>query len=210
MTDVNEVVETTETVNTEVAAPVKEAKPDRIVTMKDGSVVNFGVRGNVISHADAETGILNFKTIEGDEVTFDTNGIEVEGSNVASLSPFIKQVFLFGILAKIRSSLAPAKEKYVDVVNTQLRAIQSATFSTRTASEGVVGLTELETAYAIAVSQRKPEKAHWANVTEASVVTEVKAYFDTLTVSEKAKLRQNAYVKLELAKIQLAKADELV
>lgn len=197
---VEEVVETTET------AP-KVEKKQRVVTMKDGSQVNFGVRGNVISSVDTETSTLNFKVITGDTITFDASGIE--GQPVDALTEFQKQVYLHGLLAKVKSSLAPIKvEDLVTAITKQLESLAKAEFNVRGAgSEVVTGLTILEKAYAIAKSARSTEHAHWADLDDAKTVEEVQAYFATLTPGEKNKLRANAYVKLELAKLEMEKAD---
>jgi hypothetical protein len=57
---------------------------------------------------------------------------------------------MYGLTAKVKSSLAPIKVDGLEAANTkQIAAIDSGNFNLRTISESIVSLTNLQKSYAI-------------------------------------------------------------
>jgi len=191
----------------EVLAPV-EAKKDRLVTMQDGSVKNFGVRANLLTNVDHETGLVTFDFFTGETISFNAFGIE--GQTVETFTAFQKQVFVYGILAKIKTSLAPIKvDGLFTAVTKQLDAIAKAEFTTRGHAEAEVGLSDLEKAYALAKVVQGDAPEYFSDLADQRTIEEVQAYFATLTTGGKNKLRNHPKVALELAKLRLEEAEAI-
>lgn len=192
---------------TETASTV-EAKKDRLVTMQDGSVKNFGVRANLLTSVDAESGVITFDFFTGETIAF--NAYTIEGQTVETFTAFQKQVFVYGLLAKVKTALAPIKvEGLFEAVTKQLDAIAKAEFTTRGHAETVVGLSDLEKAYALAKVVQGDAPEYFSDLNDARTIEEVQAHFATLTTGGKNKLRNHPKVALELAKLRLEQAEAI-
>jgi hypothetical protein len=201
-------IESVEENVTETAATPVEAKKDRLVTMQDGSVKNFGVRANLLTNVDHETGLVTFDFFTGETISF--NAYAIEGQTVETFTAFQKQVFIYGLLAKVKTALAPIKvDGLFEAVTKQLDAIAKAEFSTRGHAETVVGLSDLEKAYALAKVVQGDAPEYFSDLTDVRTIEEVQAYFATLTTGGKNKLRNHPKVALELAKLRLEEAEAI-
>ena len=190
-----------QTENTEaVTTPAKEkkAKEVKIVTMEDGSQVNFGVRANLITSLDLDTSTISFKISTGKIINWLVEHME-------NLTTFQKTVYMYGLLEKVKTSLAPVKVDALEVaINKQIESINKGEFNVRALTQaGEVVLTDLQKAYAIAVSYLDPSKAHWANVDNGEVIAEVLTLWESKSAIERNKIRRHPNVAVELAKIQM-------
>lgn len=182
---------------------VESTKVERLVTLEDGSVVNFGARANVLVHSDSETKVITFALSNGKKIVW--TAPEVEG-----LTPFQVQVYLYGLAAKVKSSLAPLKD-LADIeaaIEKQIASIDSGVFILKSnGREAVAKLTNLQKAYA-SVKATTEGFESWANVDAPEVIEEVLTRWAAFTVSERNSIRKNAYVKLALAPLEAAAAKE--
>ncbi len=187
----------------EVVEVVEAPKVERLVTLEDGSVVNFGARANVLVHSDNEAKVITFALSNGKKITWAAP--EVEG-----LTPFQVQVYLYGLAAKVKSSLAPLKD-LADIekaIAKQIASIDSGVFILKSnGREAVAKLTNLQKAYALVKSATTGFES-WEDVDAAEVITEVIERWEALTVSQRNSIRKNAYVKLELARLDVVSAKE--
>jgi len=192
-----------QTITEEEVGTVEEvltAVPARLVTLEDGSVVDFGVRANVLVDIDQETQTITFSLSNGRKISWVISGVE-------SLSPFQIQVYLYGLASKVKSSLARFKD-LVEVeatIHKQIESINSGIFILRSGKEASLSLTNLQKAYAIVKSQEEAF-ASWVNVDSEEVIKEVLTRWETFDTSAKNSLRKNAYIKLEVSKLEVAEA----
>lgn len=180
---------------TETAKPKKEV---RIVTMEDGTQLNFGTRANLLSSIDLETNTLTFKLVSGKIINWILQGVE-------GLTDFQRTVFLYGILEKVKTSLAPIKlPKIEEAIAKQIVAIEKGEFNIRSLSgSGEVTLTELQAAYAIALSKQSKAKAHWVNTTDVVTIQEVLSVWEGKSPAQRNAIRRNAAVSWELNVMKL-------
>ena len=123
---------------------VEAAKEQRIVTMQDGSVVNFGVRGNVLQTIDAEAGTLEIKVITGEKITVEFNSLP-ENIKVAAA--------LAGVYTRVKSGLTNTDEAEIaGKIQTAIDALLAGNWSSRGTSEDEVELTEEMKYFAIAAA----------------------------------------------------------
>ena len=185
----------------EVVEVVAAPAPDRKVTFGD-EVVDFGVRANVLVHTDLETKTISFLLFNGSKVDWVIEGID-------GFTPFQVQVYLYGLAAKVKSSLAPLKDlTEIEVaIAKQIASIDSGVFILRSGKDAVLSLSDIQQAYA-AVKSSTPEFAHWADTTNPEVIKEVLDRWETFSTSEKNSIRKNAYVKLALANIRVEQVKE--
>lgn len=177
----------------------KEVKADRIVTLEDGVATNFGKRANLLTVVDEAAGTIVFKIITGKVIPWTVPFVE-------GLSDFQKTVYFYGLAAKVKSSLAPVDLADLQVaIEKQITSIDAGVFILRPVSEGASSLTNLQKAYALVKASRDEALAHWAEFTPA-VIAEVAALWATFDVSQKNSIRKDAYVRLELAKLDASTA----
>ncbi len=187
----------------EVIKPTKTPAVVRNVAMQDGSVVNFGARANLLTATDGNTLTFNFS--DGKQIKWDVPFVE-------GLTEFQQTVYLYGIAAKIKSSLAPVKFDDLEAaINKQIAAINEGNFSLRVAGEASTSLDNWAIAYAI-VKAKEADFSHWVVNGEFNstpeVVTEVATRWAGFSISEKNGLRKHAYIKLEKAKLDAVDARE--
>jgi hypothetical protein len=176
----------------------EEVVAQRIITMDNGKAVDFGKRANVLVDIDQE-GIITFSLANGKSVVWKVSDLD-------NLTPFQVQVFLYGLASKVKSSLAPIKEldAIEAVINKQIESINNGTFYLKVGKEAVAKLTNLQKAYAIVKASTDVDFADWTDLTKVEVIEDVVARWEAFTTSEKNSIRKNAYVKLELAKLDIA------
>ena len=200
----NEVAEQVQVQNAEVASNLVN------VIFPDGSteIVNFGKSGKVFASYDVETSTLTFKLITGVAIVHKIEGIE-------GLTPFLKEVVLYGIREKIKTTLAPVKDEDKESkILRELEAIKNENFTTRSSDTSVAldnfmkafalinatgcvncgtGTVAVDPAF-IVVDELKP---HWANTTDVGVINEVKAYWNGLDRKVKAAQKRNTFIKTQ-------------
>ena len=187
----------------------KAKKAARILPMEDGTTCNFGSRANLITSIDLDNSVVTFK------IAIEPIGKVISWSvpEVAGLSDFQKKVYLYGLMERVKSSLAPVKLVDTEAaIHKQIVAINAGDFNIRSVEgeDGVVALTNLQKAYALVKSNPafvKTAKPEWADVNNIVVVTEVLNFWEGLSAEERIAIRNNAYVKLELAKLETAILD---
>jgi len=170
-------------------------KVTNIVEMSDGTTVDFGKRGTLVTSINLDSATIVFKMVTGAVINWQVEGVE-------NLSDFQKKVYLYGLLSKIKSAMAPvAKEDLECFINKQIETINSGTFLVRAFGDtvGEVKLTDIQKAYAIAKSKQNPDFIHWANVDDVNVISEVSTDWKAKSTQEKNVVRRNPYVQLELS-----------
>ena len=181
-----------------------EVIPARLVTLEDGSVVDFGVRANVLVDIDQDTQVIAFALSNGKKISWVISGLE-------NLTPFQVQVYLYGLASKVKSSLARFKDltEVEAAIHKQIESIDSGVFILRSGKEASLSLSNLQKAYAIVKSQEEAF-ASWINVDSEEVIKEVLARWETFSTANKNALRKNAYIKLEVSKLEVAEAKSTV
>jgi hypothetical protein len=221
-TEVGTVEEVLGTEVVETVATPKAVKQVRILPMDDGSNVNFGARANLISTIDVDNLVISFKIALdpigkvitwalGEVVNTDAEG-NVTGKPFEAVATFpenFKKIFLYGLMERVKSSLAPVKlADLPTAIAKQIEAINKGDFIIRSVEgeDGEVALTKLQKAYAtvksnpLYVTVAKPE---WANVDDAATIADVLNFWEGLSASDKNNIRKNPYVKLEQAKLEV-------
>lgn len=173
---------------------MSEVKVDapRIVTMEDGSQVNFGKLAKQIAVVEDST--ITFKLFNGKLISWE---VDVEG-----LSDFQKTVFLFGLVEKIKSNTSSIKDlaELEVAIKRQMAVLESGQFYTRNTGTGIVLLDNLQKAYALVKSQQEGYE-HLAKLDDPEVTKEVSAYWDTLTRSQKNTIRKHPAVVVAKANL---------
>lgn len=177
----------------------KEVKVIRIIDMEDGTKCNFGVRNNLVTNSDSETGILTFKISTGQILTFLPP--ELEG-----LNKFQKDVFLYGILSKVKTSLAPVKPlDLAAAISVQLDQISKKEFNVRNSGDSEeVLLTEWQKAFALVVSETVAGKEHWKNLEDGVTITEVLTSWNEKTVVQRNNIKRHPLVMQKKVEFDLA------
>ena len=179
-------------------AEVKVDAP-RIVTMEDGSQVNFGKLAKQIAVVEDST--ITFKLFNGRLIpwTVDTEG----------LSDFQKTVFLFGLVEKIKSNTSSVKDlaELEVAIKRQMVLLESGQFYSRGTNTGVLLLDNLQKAYALVKSQQEGFE-HLANLEDPEVTREVVAYFDSLTRAQKNIIRKHPAVVIAKARLDAENSGE--
>lgn len=171
---------------------LKMKKPVRIVEMEDGQKVNFGVRSNLVTGYDVKTGELVFKIVTGQIITFLAPEFE-------NLSDFQAEVYLYGLLNKVKVSLSGTKpEDLAKSISEQLDALAKKEFSVRTYGEtGESELNSWQRAFAIVVSKTVAGKEHWKDIENVSVVREVIEAWNDKSVAERNNIKRHPLVMQE-------------
>lgn len=186
------------TEQTEAATPV-EAKPARIVEMQDGSKVDFGSRSKLLVSFSTEDNTATFKVFTGDMVTWVVEGMD-------NLTDFQKIVYMYGLVERVKSSLSPISLKNLaSTIHAQIAEINKGNFNIRAngGTKVATGLDQLQTAYALAMAELKPEVAHWNQVTEQTVIDEVLASWATKDAKQRGAIRRHPAVSLKLSMLKL-------
>jgi len=200
-----------------------EEKASRIIELENGEKVNFGARANLLSSFDTETNEITFKVATGEVIVW--NIADIAGLDVAPLTEQVKNFVLYGLLAKIKTNLAPVKlQEEVDgkVVNSLAEAIQAQVailntgkFSVRGSGDDSVELSLDQKAFAVAASKEPvfatavslttDETAGWADLDAEATINAVSTLWDSYDTSTKNAIRKNAYFRLYKATLELAK-----
>jgi len=207
MTEENTNVEVTET-------PIK-AVVSNIVTMENGENIDFGKSGKIKASYDVATSTITFKTVVGSIINYVVDGLD-------NLSDFQKEVYLYGVMEKIKSTLAPTKIEDLEAkINKQIEEVKSGVFTTRT-MDSTVELSDFLKAFAIINATQRlftpmgyvdvamPVEAlkvtelqpHWVNVNNSEVIKEVSDFWTALPKGEKSAQRGNSFVKAQLSFIE--------
>lgn len=183
---------------------VKPVKEPRIVLMEDGTTVNFGIRANVISAYDTEEKLITFKVITGDIIAWPITDID-------NLTEAQVTVYLYGLLSKVKTNLAPVKvPDLAKVIRDNIATINSGRFLVRGA--GVDEDFELslnQQAYALVLIKYQ-NKVEWSNLSDPAVIVAIQTIWDSKSTSEKNTIRKNPYFKLEKATLEQAKYGNFV
>jgi len=160
---------------------VKVAAP-RIVTMEDGTQVNFGKLAKQIAVVEDST--ITFKLFNGRLVTWTVDTV--------GLNEFQKTVFLFGLVEKIKSNTSSVKNlaELEVAIKKQIALLEAGQFYTRTGSNGILLLDNLQKAYAT-VKARQAGFEHLADLANPEAVKEVLALFEGFTREQKTSIRKN-------------------
>ena len=183
----------------------KVEKVTNIVEMQDGTKIDFGKRGTLHTSVDLPTNTISFKMVTGDIINWVVPGTE-------GLTDFQKKVYLYGILSKIKTAMAPVDLKELKkFIEKQMEAINNGIFIVRAFGDTVreVKLTDIQKAYAIAKSKQNPDFIHWGNVEDTSVIEQVSQDWEAKSTSEKNADKRNPYVQLELATMHIAANPEV-
>ena len=202
----------------------KEAK---IIELETGEKVNFGTRSNLLSSFDTEANTITFKVATGEVIVWDVTTIA--DLAVEALNEWTKTVVLYGLLAKVRTNLAPVKlqdevtaeDGSVTVVNSLAEAIRkqvavltSGKFSVRGSGDDSVELSLDQKAFATAVVKQAPfatavgltaeDTAGWADLDAEATINAVSNLWDSFETSVKNAVRRNPYFKVEKALLEIA------
>jgi hypothetical protein len=193
---------TTKVKETKPKAAPKEAKVTRKAIV-DGVEVDFGVRANLLTETNVEVGTIVFKLITGHSITWN-----VPFANEISIADdkenLVKTAYFYGLAAKIKSSLATVEVTDLQAsIEKQIAAINEGKFSTRSSASELV-LTNEQKAFAIVKSRGDETKAHWIATADPTVIAEVSTAWLAFTKSERNAIRKNAYVKAEIAQLEIA------
>jgi hypothetical protein len=184
---------------------VTDAAP-RIVTMADGSEVNFGKKANVLTSVDEATNVLTFKLFTGKIISWVLPFVD-------GLSGFQKTIYINGLEAKVKSSLAPIKLPELEAAILKATGtLDQGIFTVRTSKVG--SLSVEQNAYRIVKSIEGGRHfdstlSHWAELTP-TVVQEVSAVWAGFDKSKRNAIRKDAYIRLEIAQLSAASAAEVV
>lgn len=188
-----------------------ETKVPKVVTMEDGTSVNFGFRNNILSSFDVDTCVIQFKIITGQVVNW-TPKIVAAFTEVNNLPDYtvnaLKKITLYGLLAKIKNTLATVKvEELATHINKQIADIDEGKFAIRSyKEEGVATLEPIHRAYAAVKAAVDPEHfGHWASLDSQEIIDEVVSTWEALPPSSKQINRRNSLIIMELAKLSTEK-----
>lgn len=197
-------------------------KVERIAALENGEKVNFGARANLLSSFDTEANTITFKVFTGEVIVWDVTSIV--GLSVEGLTELTKTVVLYGLLAKVRTNLAPVKlteEKDGVVTHTLANTIKelvsiisSGKFSTRGSGDDSIELTLdqkafataafKEVAFATAVSLSADDVAGWGDLDSDETIKAVSELWDSFDTSSKNAIRKNPYFRIAKAMIEIA------
>ena len=184
-----EAVESKEEVALVVAVAVaednKSTRASNLVTMQDGSVIDFSNRKAIIT-TDEVTGAVNFKVVNGTiidwtipEVAALAKGIELASAefDTTVLSKIGVKSYIIALVDRIRAVINALKtgDELVAAINKQIEAINSGIFVTRPGSSSKSGgLPEKVRIWAYANWMTSPEEfAAWEVVKEVEVPQDV-------------------------------------
>lgn len=204
-----------------------EEKQAKIIELETGEKVNFGTRSNLLSSFDTEANTITFKVATGEVIVWDVTTIA--DLAVEALNEWTKTVVLYGLLAKVRTNLAPVKlqeevtaeDGSVTVVNSLAEAIRkqitiltSGKFSVRGSGDDSVELSLDQKAFATAVVKQAPfatavgltaeDHAGWDDLDSESTINAVSNLWDSFETSVKNAVRRNPYFKVEKALLEIA------
>lgn len=175
-----------------------------VVTLQDGTVIDFGARDNVRTEIQEVEGVAIFRFRTGEVIHWKMPCLD----NVEGL---LRTAAIYGLTQRVKNNLSGKdKEALVSVVNTSIEDIDNGVFSSQfNGSSGIQVLTDLQAAFAI-VRSSIPEKEvpHWKDVEDPEVIKEVKSFWQDLTASQKGKISSNPSVKIQKAKLQVARYNE--
>lgn len=156
-------------------------------------MVDFGKRAKTLVSIDEETGQVTFRIKNGTIITWNVGGLE-------GLTPFQKSVHLFGVTEKVKNSLAGVGlGELEETISKFIARIDAGEFPAKGSTVGKVkGLTELQTAYARAMSKVHADKAGWANTDDEGVIAEVREAWEGKSAKERGALRHVPQVMVEL------------
>lgn len=182
---------------TETKSKAKKAKKAiRFVTMDDGTQANFGVRSNLLSAIDLEEGIITFKISTGKTITWAVKTLK-------DLTDFQKTVHLYGVMERVKSSLAPVKiDKLEEVITKQIEAIDNGEFNIRSLNTtGEIVLTDLQKAYGLTMSESptSTDKQHWKEIDKPEVVAEILQVWEGKTAVERGAIKRHPIVGWHLS-----------
>ena len=199
----------------------------RIVTLANGEVVDFGVRTNLLTTADAESGIILFKLFSGQVISWDVN--QVTGLEYASASDLAKQVIQYGLLAKIKTNLASvmlqatAEDGSItfplfDNITKQIATLNEGSFLTRSSGSNVSELSLEQKAFANAVTKhhkfaelvslKAEDVATWVDTNTSAVITAISSLWVSYDTSVKNAIRKNAFFRHEKSLLEIANLAE--
>jgi hypothetical protein len=191
----------------EKAVVKNEVAVSNVVEMQDGSKIDFGPKGKAISSYDVEAKTVTFKVVTGEVITF---GIDTIPSEV------LAEAVLYGLREKIKTTLSPIKpEDTAAKIQKEIASLLEGKFVTRSVETGSVELDDFMKAFALigatgvvntgnGTFQVPPShvvleelRPHWENVSDAAVINEVTAYWNSLDKKVKSKFRQNTFIKTQ-------------
>jgi len=200
-----------------------DERTSRIIELENGEKVNFGARANLLSSFDTETNEITFKVATGEVIVW--NITKIAGLDTAPLTEQVKNFVLYGLLAKIKTNLAPVKlQEEVDgeVVNSLAEAIQAqiailntGRFAVRGSGDDSVELSLDQKAFATAAF-REPifatavllateETTGWADLDAEATINAVSTLWDSYDTSTRNAIRKNPYFRLYKATLELSK-----
>ncbi len=180
---------------TEEVTPIKEPV---IVEMSDGTKCNFGRRANLVSSMDVPTKTLTFKISTGVIISWAVEGLE-------AFSTLQTKIYLYGLLEKVKSSLAGVGKPDLEVaISNNIADIKAGNFNIRSAGSSVAatGLTLVMKAFALAKSEQQEEYVHLRDLDNPSVIDEVCALWNGKSPSEKRAVRTNPFVQYHLSMLE--------
>ena len=198
----------------------------RVVELQNGEKANFGVRNNLLSSFDVETGSITFKVFTGEVITFDVTSIA--DLKYADQSDLARTALLYAYLNKVKANLAPVKlQEEVETKDAEGNVVSSETvnslavaiqkevdkllkgeFPVRGAgSDEGLELTldqkafakavVTHAAFAAAVKVSAEQSKGWDDVEADNTIVAVSALWDSYSVSIRNKIRRNGYFTLE-------------
>lgn len=126
---------------------------NNVVLMSNGEIVDFGTTGTVVSSYDIEAGIITFKVATGEVLVFQAQDLEY-------LSTHQREVLLYGLREKVKSTLAPIKltvteaERASGKINKaekialEFKAFSEGKFVTRSSDNSTIELSDFLKAFA--------------------------------------------------------------
>lgn len=201
-----------------------DEKVSRIIELENGEKVNFGTRANLLTSFDTESNTITFKLATGEVIVWDVTG--VPGLDVASLTELAKTVVLYGLLAKIKSNLAPVKlqeevegkvvNTLADAIHSQVAVINTGKFAVRGSGDDSVELSLDQKAFATAVAKEPvfagavsltaEDTAGWADLDSDATINAVSTLWDSYDVSTRNAIRKNPYFRVHKAQLEIASA----
>lgn len=178
--------------------------PDRFIEI-DGIQVNFGKRANLLTSIDEAANTVIFKLFTGKVINWTVPFVD-------GLSGFVKSVYIYGLVSKIKSSLAPVKLDDLEAaIGKAIVSLDSGILTARVSTVGT--LSDEQKAYALVKStvgnrHYEDQFAHWNFLANPVVVQEVLAAWASFDKSKRNAIRRDPYVSLEKAQLEAAKAPE--
>jgi hypothetical protein len=186
---------------------MSEVKAQRIVKLEDGSEVNFGVRANLLTSVDEAANTVTFKSISGKIITWAVPYVD-------GLNGFVKTVYIYGLVTKVKSTLAGVKGE-ADMEAALEKVLTSLAMGTLVVRSAVAGTLTLEQkAYAIIKSTHTNRhfdltKTHWSDLSAPATIAEVTTLWGSFDRSRKNAIRKDSYFKIELATLVAASESEV-